>query len=76
MKKLFKGQMGQLNLRKGKTISKIVFSFLLFALFVDHLLIKLSNLKVGCWINRNNFKDLMYADDLILLSISIYELQI
>jgi len=53
-----------------------ILSPLLFALFVDDLLIKLSNLKVGCWINGFNFNALMYADDLILLSISIYELQI
>jgi len=53
-----------------------ILSPLLFAIFVDDLLVKLSNLRLGCCINGLSFNAIMYADDLILLSISVHELQI
>jgi hypothetical protein len=46
-----------------------------FALFVDELLVSLKNSGLGCYINKACFNSFMYADDLLLLSISITHLQ-
>ena len=43
----------------------------LFAVFVDDLLIKLENSKFGCYFKTVCFNSMMYADDLVLLSISL-----
>ena len=47
----------------------------LFAVFVDDLLIKLSTSSLGCRYRGLIYNALMYADDLLLLSISIHDLQ-
>ena len=52
-----------------------VLSPLLFALYVDTVLDKLEQTNFGCFINFNCYNSYMYADDLILLSISVTDLQ-
>ena len=52
-----------------------ILSPLLFNLFVDVVLKKLEESKLGCFIKLNCYNSFMYADDLILLSISISDLQ-
>jgi len=52
----------------------ITISFCVF--FIDDMLTKLSNCKLGCIIKRFNFNAIMYADALLLLSISVHELQL
>ena len=52
-----------------------VLSPLLFAVYVDDLLIKLSKSSLGCYINGLCLNSIMHADDLLLLSISVYDLQ-
>ena len=47
----------------------------LFSVFVDSLLLKLSACKLGCHIKGFCFNSIMYADDLLLLSLSISDLQ-
>ena len=47
----------------------------LFALFVDELLVRLRRSGLGCHIKGMCFNAVMYADDLLLLSISISHLQ-
>src|SRR5271163_1467913 len=47
----------------------------LFALFVDELLVNLKHSGLGCHIKGLCFNAMMYADDLVLLSISISHLQ-
>ncbi len=51
-----------------------VFSPLLFALFIDDILCNLENLNCGCNIKNICVNSFMYADDLILLSISIRDM--
>ena len=48
----------------------------LFAVYVDDVLNKLENSKLGCVIKNKCVNSFMYADDLILLSISIHDMQI
>jgi hypothetical protein len=52
-----------------------VLSPLLFSNFVDEVLEKLNRSSLGCHINRTCFNAVMYADDLLLMSISLNELQ-
>ena len=47
----------------------------LFAVYVDKLLGKLTISGLGCFISGVCFNSLMYADDIILLSISVCDLQ-
>jgi hypothetical protein len=47
----------------------------LFALYVEDILAKLNVSGLGCYIRNVCFNALMYADDLVLLSISITDLQ-
>ena len=47
----------------------------LFTVYVDDVLNKLENSKLGCVIKNNCVNSFMYADDLILLSISIRDMQ-
>jgi len=48
----------------------------LFAIFVNNMLKKLPSCKLGCVIKCFNFNAIMYADDLLLMSLSVYELQL
>ena len=52
-----------------------VLSPFLFAIYVDKLLCNLNSSKLGCHINHVCLNAIMYADDLLLLSVSISELQ-
>ena len=47
----------------------------MFAVYVDKLLDKLTQSGLGCFISGVCFNSLMYADDIILLSISVCDLQ-
>ena len=48
----------------------------LFSVYVDDLLLELSRKALGCRINGFCFNSLMYADDLMLLAITISDLRI
>ena len=48
----------------------------LFAVFVDDILHKLAKSGLGCLINCECFSSFMYADDVILLSISLRHMQL
>ena len=52
-----------------------VLSPFLFAVFVDDILVKLKKSGLGCFINHCCFNAVMYADDLLLMSISVGDLQ-
>ena len=52
-----------------------ILSPFLFSVYVDDVLVRLHSLKVGCHIHFINFNSMMYADDLILLAISLEDLQ-
>jgi len=52
-----------------------VFSPVLFSIFVDDILCKLEEVNCGCFINNICCNSMMYADDLILLAISINDMQ-
>jgi hypothetical protein len=52
-----------------------ILSPLLFSLFVDVVLTKLEQSCLGCFIGQNCWNSYMYADDLILLSITVTDLQ-
>ena len=53
-----------------------VLSPLLFSAFIDIVLSELENFRHGCFINRECFNSLLYADDLLLLSTSVTDLQL
>src|ERR1043165_7162071 len=53
-----------------------VLSPYLFAIFVDDELIKLRHSSLGCHISRVCLNAIMYADDLLLMSISVSDLQL
>ena len=48
----------------------------LFAVFVDDILNNLSKSGLGCYINCVCFNSFMYADDVILLSLSLHQMQL
>ena len=48
---------------------------LLFSLYVDIVLEKLGKSNIGCYINGLCFNSFMYADDLILLNITVSDMQ-
>jgi hypothetical protein len=52
-----------------------ILSPFLFSVYVDDVLVRLHNLKAGCRIHFMNLNSMMYADDLILLSVSLSDLQ-
>ena len=52
-----------------------VLSPLLFAVFVDDLLIKLKNSSLGCHVKGICLNAAMFADDLLLMAISVCDLQ-
>ena len=52
-----------------------ILSPLLFTLYVDIVLEKLENSKLGCFIGYKCYNSFMYADDLMLLSITVTDLQ-
>ncbi len=52
-----------------------VLSPLLFAVYVNDSLLNLQSSRLGCVINGMSVNSFMYADDLILLSLSVIELQ-
>ena len=52
-----------------------ILSPLLFAVCVDDLLIKLENSNIGCFISSLCCNSFMYADDLILISVTVQDLQ-
>ena len=47
----------------------------LFSVYVDDVLKKLESSKLGCFIKNMCANSFMYADDLILLSISIHDME-
>ena len=58
------------GLRQGGILSPILFN-----VYVDELISLLKNRKLGCYVGMYYVGYLMYADDLILLSVSLCELQ-
>ena len=58
------------GLRQGGVLSP-----LLFSVFVDDLLKSLEASNYGCFIKYSCVNSFMYADDIILISISIYDMQ-
>ena len=52
-----------------------VLSPFLFAVFVDKILYKLQKNGLGCYINHCCFNAAMYADDLLLMAISVSDLK-
>ncbi len=55
--------------RQGGVLSPILFS-----LFVDDVLVKLDELNCGCYINNICVNSFCYADDLILLALSLQDM--
>ena len=58
------------GVRQGAILSPI-----LFAIYVDTVLDNLEKSNLGCYISSTCYNSFMYADDIILMSISVYELQ-
>jgi hypothetical protein len=56
-------------------LDKEVYLVQFFAVDVDDLLNNLSNVKIGCFINGHCLNSIMYADDLVLIAISISDLR-
>src|SRR6266516_5380883 len=52
-----------------------ILSPLLLSLFVDIVLKKLEKASIGCFIHNKCYNSFMYADDIILLSITVTDLQ-
>ena len=53
-----------------------VLSAVLFCLYIDGLMEKLQKKREGCWFKNSYVGIIVYADDIILLSLFIDELQI
>ena len=62
------------NLTAGVRQGGILSPFL-FSLFVDSVLENLANSNLGCFVDNICYNSIMYADDLIILSQSVTELQ-
>ena len=58
------------GVRQGGVLSPI-----LFCIYVDCILKSLESSKLGCWIGDVYIGCIMYADDLVLISSSVCELQ-
>ena len=58
------------GVRQGGIISPLLFSS-----YVNSVLTSLDKSKIGCFINGNCLNSFLYADDLLLLSISVSDLQ-
>ena len=52
-----------------------ILSPILFAFYIDCVLDKLENSGIGCYIGRQCFNSYLYADDLIVLSLSVTDMQ-
>jgi len=63
------------NLPAGVRQGGILSPFL-FAIYVDDVLSRLAESRLGCFINCECFNSVMYADDLLLMSISLMHLQL
>jgi hypothetical protein len=66
---------GFVNLPAGVRQGGILSPFL-FAIYVDDVLSRLAESGLRCFINCECFNSIMYADDLILMSISLMHLQL
>ncbi len=51
-----------------------IFSPVLFSIFIDDILSKLESSDCGCYINNVCLNSMMYADDLLLLAISVQDM--
>ena len=58
------------GVRQGSVLSP-----LLFSVYVDCILDKLDKSGFGCYLGKRCYNSFMYADDLVLLSISVSDLQ-
>ena len=58
------------GVRQGSILSP-----LLFSMYIDIILVELEKSKLGCFLNGKCINSFLYADDLILLSLSISDLQ-
>ena len=64
----------QVDLKSGVRQGGVL-SPLLFACYVDVVLEKLESSGLGCFVDKQCLNSFMYADDLILLSISVMDMQ-
>ena len=59
------------GVRQGGVLSPV-----LFAVYTDDLIVKLTKANLGCCIGNVSFCCLFYADDIVLLGGSLYKLQL
>jgi len=58
------------GVRQGGVLSPYFFAFL-----IDDIIINVVNLKSGCYVNRTCLSIILYADDKLLLTLSVESLQ-